>query len=66
MTEMEHGAALLRIDELMDARFGTPEGRELNRLCALVNRHENQTCSIDPPDPAEAAKFRREQEGEVS
>ncbi|KKK73027.1 hypothetical protein LCGC14_2897970, partial [marine sediment metagenome] len=26
MTEMEHGAALLRIDELMDARFGTPEG----------------------------------------
>ncbi len=62
MTEQEHKAALARIEELMGARRFTSRGWELDRLVQAVDQYETETCPIDPPDPAEAAKFRREQE----
>lgn len=42
MTEEEYLAALARIDELMGAEPGTPEGEELDRLTDLVIEHERR------------------------
>ena len=41
-TEKEYEAALARIDELMDAEFGSPEGDELDVLVDLVELYESK------------------------
>jgi HTH-type transcriptional regulator/antitoxin HigA len=61
--EREHKAALARIDQLMDARPGTPRGDELELLAALVEIYEDEAFPIDEPDPVEAIRFRMEQQG---
>ena len=62
-TQADHEAALARVDELMDAKAGTPEGDELEVLATLVEKYEETTFPIDLPDPIEAIKFRMEQAG---
>ena len=49
--EREHKAALARIDQLMDARPGTPQADELELLATLVEVYEDETFPIDEPDP---------------
>jgi HTH-type transcriptional regulator / antitoxin HigA len=61
--EREHKAALARIDQLMDARPGTPRGDELELLAALVEMYEDEMFPIDEPHPLEAIRFRMEQQG---
>ncbi|CAG0962300.1 ImmA/IrrE family metallo-endopeptidase [Geobacter sp.] len=61
--ETDYEAALARIDELMDADPGTPEGDELELLVTLVELYEKMAHPIDLPDPVEAIKFRMEQIG---
>jgi antitoxin component HigA of HigAB toxin-antitoxin module len=39
-TEADYRAALTRIDALMDAEHGTPEGKELDILVDLVELYE--------------------------
>jgi HTH-type transcriptional regulator/antitoxin HigA len=60
--EREHKAALARIDQLMDARPGTPQGDELELLAALVEIYEDEAFPIDEPDPVDAIRFRMEQQ----
>jgi HTH-type transcriptional regulator / antitoxin HigA len=55
--------ALGRIDELIDAKTGTPEYDELEILSTLVEYYEEKHCPIPPPDPVEAIKFRMDQLG---
>jgi len=55
--------ALARIDELIDAKTGTPEYDELEILSTLVEAYEDKHCPISPPDPVEAIKFRMDQLG---
>jgi HTH-type transcriptional regulator/antitoxin HigA len=55
--------ALARIDELIDAKHGTPEHDELEILSTLVEVYEEKHCPILPPDPVEAIKFRMDQMG---
>ena len=62
-TEEDYQQALDRIDQLMEAEPGTPEGDELEVLAALVEMYEGRHFPIDPPDPIEAIKFRMEQSG---
>ncbi len=62
-TEKEYERALARINDLMDADAGTPEGDELELLVTLVELYEKGKHSIDLPDPVEAIKFRMEQLG---
>jgi len=62
-TDEDHDRALQRIDELMDAELGTPDGDELDLLVTLVELYENKTYTIDLPDPIEAIRFRMEQMG---
>lgn len=45
-TEADYDMALSRIDVLMDAKFGSPEGDELDVLVTLVEKYEAQHYHI--------------------
>ena len=62
-TEVDYEAALARIDQLMDAEPGSPEGRELDMLVDLVDRYERRHEPMGYPDPVAAIEFRMEQAG---
>ena len=49
--ETDYEADLARIDELMNADPGTPEGDELELLVTLVELYEKQVYPIGRPDP---------------
>ena len=62
-TETENEAALARLDEIFDAKPGTPDGDEAELLVALIEAYERVAYPIDLPDPIEAIRFRMEQAG---
>lgn len=62
-TKKDYEAALKRLDEIFDAKPGTPQGDELEILSLLIERYENESTPLDFPDPIEAIKFRMEQLG---
>jgi HTH-type transcriptional regulator/antitoxin HigA len=62
-TDADHAAALRRIDSIMDALPGTPEGDELDVLATLVEAYEDRRFPIDDPDPLAAIEFRMDQLG---
>lgn len=49
-TEADYEAALQKIDQLMDAELGTPEGDQLDVLVILVEAYEARHYSIADPD----------------
>jgi len=61
--EADYEAALARIDALMDAEPGTPEGEELDVLTDLVEHYEAKHVSMDYPSAVAAIEFRLEQAG---
>jgi HTH-type transcriptional regulator/antitoxin HigA len=61
----DYEAALARMEQLMDAGPGTPEGEELELLSLLVHDYEERKLPIDKPDPITAIRFRMEQQGLV-
>jgi HTH-type transcriptional regulator/antitoxin HigA len=62
-SETDYDAALERIDALMGAKFGTPEGDELDVLATLVDAYEEKRFPMDAPDPVTAIQFQMEQQG---
>lgn len=62
-TEADYKAALARIDALMDAEFGTPDGDELDVLTDLVELYEARHVPLGYPSPIEAIRFCMEQGG---
>ncbi|MCF7961589.1 MAG: hypothetical protein K9M08_12690 [Pirellula sp.] len=60
-TEAENQAALARLDEIFDAKPGTPDGDEFELLVALIEAYERVAYPIDLPEPIEAIRFRIEQ-----
>src|SRR5262245_2029060 len=62
-TEADYKAALARIDALMDAEFGTPEGEELDVLTDLVELYEARHVPMGYPTALAALRFRLEQAG---
>jgi HTH-type transcriptional regulator/antitoxin HigA len=62
-TEVEHEAALARIEEIFDAKPGTPQGDEVELLAMLVEHYEKAAFPIDLPDPLAAIQFRMDQQG---
>lgn len=62
-TETDYDIALARIDMLMDADPGTPDGDELELLVTLVELYEKKVHPVGLPDPIEAIRFRVEQMG---
>jgi len=61
--DRDFSAALRRIDQLMDAEPGTPEGDELDVLATLVQAYDDEHFPIDDPDPISAILFRMDQMG---
>ncbi|MHB1318591.1 MAG: helix-turn-helix domain-containing protein [Anaerolineae bacterium] len=62
-TEEAYERMLARIEEIMDAKAGTPEMDELELLSVLVARYEDERYPVDMPDPIAAIRFRMEQQG---
>lgn len=62
-TEADYEAALVRIDALMDAEPGTPEGEELDVLTDLVEHYEEKHVPMGFPSAVAAIQFRIEQAG---
>jgi hypothetical protein len=63
-TKQDHRAALARLDELMNAEAGTPEGAELEALAILVERYEREAFPINLPDRTDLLEFIAEQRGQ--
>lgn len=61
-TAQDHLAAITRIEQIMSAAAGTPEGEELDVLATLVDAYERKHFAIDAPDPVTAIQFRMEQQ----
>jgi HTH-type transcriptional regulator / antitoxin HigA len=59
--EKDFQNALIRLDEIFDAKKGTEQGDELEILSILIDRYEYHNFPIEMPDPIEAIKFRMEQ-----
>jgi len=62
-TEVDYQDALARIDALMDAAAGSPEGEELDVLVDLVALYETRRDALGYPSPVEAIEFRMDQQG---
>lgn len=60
-TEKDYQEALMRLDQLFDAKKGSQKGDELEILTILIERYEKDHFPIDLPDPIEAIKFRMDQ-----
>ena len=53
-TKTDYNNALKRIDEIFDAKKGSPEFDELELLVALVELYEKEHFPIEAPDPVSA------------
>ena len=62
-TEADYQAALARVNALMDAAAGSPEGEELDVLVDLVALYESRRYEIGYPSPVQAIEFRMDQQG---
>ena len=60
-TESEYQEALERVEEIFDAKKGSPEGDQLELLLILIDKYEKDHFPIELPDPIEAIKFRMDQ-----
>ena len=60
-TEADYKNALQRLEEIFDAKSGTPESDELEILGLMVDDYENKHYPIEAPDPIEAIKIRMEE-----
>lgn len=62
-TRKDYQQALLRLEQIFDAKRGSAEGDELELLGILIDTYEKNQYPIAFPDPIEAIKFRMEQLG---
>ncbi len=62
-SKRDYRRALARVEDLMDAKAGTPQGDELDVLATLVEAYEDRRFRIEAPDAVEAILFRMEQKG---
>lgn len=60
-TEVDYRKALERLDEIFDAKIGTPESDEADVLGLLIDEYEKKNYVIEAPDPIEAIKIRMEE-----
>lgn len=62
-TEEDYQAALMEVELLMEAEFGTPEGDRLDVLATLIESYETKHYPMETADPIEAIKFEMDQKG---
>lgn len=59
-TRAAHRAALMEIEQLMDAKPNTPRGRRLDALVWLVDAYESRHDPIEPPNRVAALHYHAE------
>ena len=62
-TRRDYQRTLKVIEDLMSAKRNTPEGDRLDIHVTLVEAWERKHYSLDLPDPVEAIKYHRDQNG---
>ena len=62
-SEAEYEQALERIEQIMEAETGTPEGDELELLSLLVQNYEESNFPLPDPDTINAIQYFNEQRG---
>jgi HTH-type transcriptional regulator/antitoxin HigA len=62
-TKKDYNQAMVKFEQLFDAKKNTPEGDELELLSILIDDYETKAFPISNPDPIEAIQFRMEQMG---
>jgi HTH-type transcriptional regulator / antitoxin HigA len=62
-TEAEYQAALVEIDNLLDAEPNTPECDRLEELTTLLDLYEKEHYPIEAPEPIEAILYYLEARG---
>ncbi len=62
-THQDYQEAMQRLENIFDAKPGSPQGDELELLSILIDKYENEHFPIEAPDPIAAIKFRMEQMG---
>lgn len=60
-SESDYEEALKRLEEIFDAKMGTPESDEADILGLLIDEYEKKHYPIEAPDPIEAIKIRMEE-----
>jgi|APIni6443716594_1056825.scaffolds.fasta_scaffold317906_1 HTH-type transcriptional regulator/antitoxin HigA len=60
-TEVDYQKALKRLEDIFDAKIGTPEGDEADILGLMIDEYEKKHFPIEAPDPVEAIKIRMEE-----
>jgi HTH-type transcriptional regulator / antitoxin HigA len=60
-TEVDCQKALKRLEEIFDAKIGTPDGDEADILGLMIDEYEKKHFPIEAPDPVEAIKIRMEE-----
>jgi HTH-type transcriptional regulator / antitoxin HigA len=60
-TETDYQKALKRLEDIFDAKIGTPESDEADILGLMIDEYEKKHYPIDAPDPIEAIKIRMEE-----
>jgi HTH-type transcriptional regulator / antitoxin HigA len=60
-SERDYRVALKRLEEIFDAKPGTPESDELEILGLMIDDYEKKHYPIEAPDPIEAIKIRMEE-----
>ena len=62
-TKKDYVTALVRFEEIFQAKPGSPDSDEANVLSLLINEYEEKNFVIEVPDPLAAIKYRMEQQG---
>jgi HTH-type transcriptional regulator/antitoxin HigA len=62
-TEAEYEKVLARIEAIMDAKSGTPEGEELDLLSLLAQNYEEKHFPLPKADPVDVIQYYIEQRG---
>ena len=62
-TEAEYVDVLARIEEIMDAKSGTPEGDELELISLLAQNYEESNFPLPSADPIDVIQYYIEQRG---
>jgi HTH-type transcriptional regulator/antitoxin HigA len=60
-TEADYQKALKKLEEIFDAKIGTPESDEADILGLMIDEYERKQYPIEIPDPIEAIKIRMEE-----
>jgi HTH-type transcriptional regulator/antitoxin HigA len=61
-SKADDDAALAEAERLWGAKSETPSGDRLVVLAPSIDAYQGEHCPTDPADPAEAIKFRMEQQ----